>query len=176
MPPTIPQTEITVDLTKVLPDILYVVEASVIVPTEDLDEAFMVFSGVRYFFSVEFARHRPALALLYDLKLHIVDIERGSARYRVKILPKLRKRVKHGLQRIDRGEAIGLIAAILALPGAINETTTLFERIGKAAASHSERYYPSCTPTVEIEGIRPPDNRDIFPKGATDLTIEDDKA
>jgi|SRR5579859_2061981 hypothetical protein len=142
-----------------LSEILQVIEGVLVVETTDLATAYVAFRGAQYLLALEFARRQPALALLYDLDVELIRIERGSFRFVFKILVKAKKRVAAELKKAG---VVATLSMALALPGAINEGDKIFHELFPPVQAQLQKDIPYSSPTFEIRVIRAPDDRDIF--------------
>lgn len=141
---TVPATDTTQVLTA-LPEVLHTIEGTVAVPTEDDALATVALDGLRYLSAVGFARAQPALALLYELQIVHIETRPGSRLIDFKIYVRLRERVRG---EIDRAGAVALIGVVLALPGAISASTTLWSQIFPRVEQQMQNDLPQCPPTI----------------------------
>lgn len=161
--------EVTLDLAQIKP-ILVVIHGLLTVPTYEKLEAQTIFSGFKYLLAREFRRQQPALALLYDLDFSLVAVRRGSYIFEWKILVKLKDRVFPVIS--EPGSAV-LIAAVLSLPGAINESIELWHNLMPPVQTQLQCDVPHSPPVIVIVEIRPPDDSDTFRKdGGRDFSFE----
>jgi hypothetical protein len=144
-----------------LPDILGVIEGTLVVNTNDRVIAGIAYTGFRYLLALEFARQQPALALLYDFDIKTMPAKRGSIRIPFKIWVKLKR---HVAAEVKKAGVAAIIIGVLNLPGAINESEKLFHEFFPPIQSQLHHDLRSCSPVIEITDIRLPDDRDIFDK------------
>lgn len=142
-----------------LAPILAVIEAELHVPGDDWGDAVVAAGGVRYLLAREFRRQQPALALLYDLEFVPLGVRRGSVIFDWKILVRMKRRAASALA--EPATAV-VLASALALPGAINESITLWERLFPPVQQQLEADLPHAPPVLTVIVIRAPDDRDVF--------------
>lgn len=142
-----------------LAEILQVIEGVLVVETTDLAAAYVAFHGAQYLLALEFARRQPALALLYDLDVQLMGIERGSFRFEFKVLVKAKRRIAAELKKAG---VVATLTMALALPGAINEGDKLFHELFPPVQAQLQQDIPYVSPTFEIRDVRAPDDRDVF--------------
>ncbi|HYA28673.1 MAG TPA: hypothetical protein VEI95_07615 [Acidobacteriota bacterium] len=150
------------------PDILCVIEGTLVVPTEDATTGSMAWHGLKYLLPLEFARQHPALALLYELDIQFLQQRTGSRLFDFKALVKLKNRVK---AEIRKAGLVATLGVILAIPPTIDATIHTLEHIVKATEVRLQVDLPQSPPTIELKDIRIADNRDVFkPDGEFDLS------
>ena len=147
-----------------LPDVLRVIEGTLNLDTQEDSTALSVLAGLKYYLSLEFARQQPALALLYDLDFQVTGVRPGSRHIDFKIWVRLKKRVRTALvavgKEIKKAGVVACIATALAIPGAINETEKLLQRLPEPTQQRLQLDVPQCSPSLTFNEIRVPDERD----------------
>ena len=150
-----------------LPDVLRVIEGTLNLDTQEDSTALSVLAGLKYYLSLEFARQQPALALLYDLDFQVTGVRPGSRHIDFKIWVRLKKRVRTALvavgKEIKNAGVVACIATALPIPGAINETEKLLQRLPEPTQQRLHLDVPQCSPSLTFNEIRVPDERDVFP-------------
>ncbi|WP_418647857.1 hypothetical protein ACNQFN_02635 [Thauera butanivorans] len=153
-----------------LEKILAVIEVSLHVPSEDFSDAQVAARGFQYLLAREFKRQQPALALLYDLEFVGTGLRRGSYIFDWKVLVKAKQRVASALA--DPATAV-MLTAVLALPGAIENSIGLWERLFPPVQQHLMDDFPHAPPVVTIVVIRKPDGRDTFTRRGGEFDLDD---
>jgi hypothetical protein len=147
-------------LAQELPQILAVIEGTLTVSTDDDNVGITVLRGFRYLLACEFARQQPALSLLYELDLQVLDVRRGSREYDWKILVKLKKRV---IAEVKKAGAIAVITAALGIPSAIVSGFELWEHLFPPVQIRLNSDMPQVPTTILVKGARQADSRDVPP-------------
>jgi hypothetical protein len=145
-----------------LPEILQVIEGTLVVDTNDLATASIALKGFQYLLALEFARQLPALALLYDLDIQVFEPERGSIRFPFKIWINLKRHVAAELEKLKKAGMIATIAAVLSISTAIKDGVEVYHNLFPPIQNQLLQHLPSYKPIIEIADIRAADSRDIF--------------
>ena len=66
-------------------------------------------------------------------------------------------------KEIKKAGVVACIATALAIPGAINETEKLLQRLPEPTQQRLQLDVPQCSPSLTFNEIRVPDERDVFP-------------
>lgn len=150
--------------------VLIVVEGELIIPTHEPRDAQIAWQGFQYLLQREFLRQQPALALLYDLDISLVEVRRGSHILKWKMVVKLKNRISSVIS--TPGAAL-IITTALSLPGAINESIDLWKKLTLPVEQQLQNDLPHVPPTVLIIQIRPPADVDVFnkPEGGGTFTL-----
>ena len=143
-----------------LPDILAIMEGSLVIETDDDNTAGTAIQGLRYLLAIEFARQQPALALLYDLDLQVLGIRRGSREVDFKIWARIKRRVRAAVRKAG---AVAVLSVVLGIPAVIVSTAAVWHGLFPPVQEQLCRGMPSTQITINVT-VRPPDDRDVPPK------------
>ncbi len=144
-----------------LPEILRIVAGELVVETDDPATARIAFAGFRYRLALEFARQQPALALLYEIEIEAGAMERGSIHIPFRIWIRLKR---HVAAELKKAGAVAVIAAALALPGAIKDVREIYHDLFTTTQTQLQHDLPACKPVIAITEIRLADASDSFDK------------
>ena len=143
-----------------LPDILAVMEGSLVIETDDDGAVRTAIQGLRYLLAIEFARQQPALALLYDLDLQELGIRRGSREVDFKIWARIKRRVRAAVRKAG---AVAVLSVVLGIPAVIVSTAAVWHGLFPPVQEQLCRGMPSTQININVT-VRPPDDRDVPPK------------
>jgi hypothetical protein len=145
-----------------LPDILFVAEGRLHVGTEDDAVGLAALSGFRYLLVCEFSRQLPALSLLYDLDVALLDVQSGSRDYGFKVVAKLKRRIR---AEVKKAGVVATFSLLIGVPSALLATYDLYARLFPPVQSQLNSGMPQASPTIRIDHIRPADQREATPTG-----------
>jgi hypothetical protein len=147
-----------------LPEILQVIEGTLVVDTNDLATAEVALKGFQYLLALEFARQQPALALLYNLDIQVMEPEYGTIHFPFKIRINLKERVAAEFKKLKKIEVIAIFSAMLMIPTAIKDSEEIYRNFFKSTETRLLQDLPSCSPRIENMVIRVADSTDIIKK------------
>lgn len=143
----------------VLPELLCVIDGTLVVPTEDDVLANVAFDGLRYLTALAFSRQQPGLACLYELDFERLETRVGSRLIDFRIFVRLRDSLQTEVGKVG---AIAVLGVVLALPGAINESLTLWDRVFPPVEEGLAHDLPQCPPNIQFVVHAPPEKPNPF--------------
>jgi hypothetical protein len=143
-----------------LPDILFVAEGRLHVETEDDAVGLAALSGLRYLLACEFSHQQPALSLLYDLEVVLLDVQRGSRDYGFKVVAKLKRRIR---AEVRKAGVVATLSLLLGVPSAVLATYDLYARLFPPVQTRLNFDMPQVSPTIRLDHIRAADQREMPP-------------